>query len=160
MQPTRRTAATLAAAALAVAFAAGAQAISRVEAGVLTCKIGAGSGLIVASSKALDCRFEPASGKAERYLGTINKIGLDIGQTSGGQLVWAVLAPSRELPPGALAGRYAGLGAEASAGVGLGANALLGGFRKSVALQPLSVQSQRGVNLAVGIAGLTLDTAR
>ena len=44
-----------------------------------------------------------------------------------------------------------------SVGVGGGANVLVGGFNKTIALQPLSVQGQTGVNLAVGIAGLSLN---
>ena len=59
-------------------------------------------------------------------------------------------------PAGALAGGYAGVSAEATAGLGIGANALLGGSNKSIALQPLSVQGQEGLNIAVGVAELRL----
>jgi hypothetical protein len=34
---------------------------------------------------------------------------------------------------------------------------LVGGSNRTVTLQPLSVQAQAGVNLAVGVAGLTLN---
>jgi uncharacterized protein DUF992 len=40
--------------------------------------------------------------------------------------------------------------------VGAGANVLLGGFHKSIALQPVSVEGQNGLNVAAGIAELTL----
>ena len=40
--------------------------------------------------------------------------------------------------------------------LGGGAKLLIGGFNKSVALQPLSVQAQTGVNIAYGGAGLRL----
>jgi hypothetical protein len=34
---------------------------------------------------------------------------------------------------------------------------LVGGSRKSVSLQPLSVEGTAGINLALGIAGMTLN---
>ena len=58
--------------------------------------------------------------------------------------------------PGALEGTYAGLSAGVSLGAGIGANALIGGLNRSIALQPLSVETTAGVNLALGIAQLTL----
>jgi hypothetical protein len=48
----------------------------------------------------------------------------------------------------------------ASVGVGLGANALVGGSNNSVALQPLSVQGQVGFNVQAGLEGLELRSAR
>lgn len=143
-----------------VVAATAASAASRVEVGVLSCHIGEGSGLVITSSKALSCTFDAAGGADESYVGTITKLGIDVGTTTGGKLVWAVFAPSRELPPGALAGRYAGIGAEATVGAGIGANALVGGFEKSVALQPVSVQAQQGLNIALGISAMELETAQ
>ena len=66
-----------------------------------------------------------------------------------------VFAPGK-VKKGALAGTYAGGSAEATLGIGLGANVLLGGFKKSIALQPLSLQGQEGLNIAVGISSLKL----
>jgi len=45
-------------------------------------------------------------------------------------------------------------------GYGVGANALVGGSRRSVFLQPLSVQGQKGLNFAAGVAGLVLRADR
>jgi hypothetical protein len=39
---------------------------------------------------------------------------------------------------------------------GVGANVLLGGNSNTIALQPVSVQAQAGLNLAAGVAALTL----
>ena len=104
--------------------------------------------------------FTPAgAGPREVYVGSISKFSLDLGATSGGQMVWAVFAPT-SLPFGALAGDYAGATAEATVGAGLGANALVGGSNRTVALQPLSVQGQTGLNVAAGVAGLSLRSAR
>ena len=131
-------------------------AASGVNVGGLTCKISAGVGLILASKKSIACRFKPTGGGAvEKYSGSITKVGLDIGITAKSFVVWAVFAPGK-LKPGSLAGNYGGGSAEATLGLGLGANVLIGGSKKSVALQPISVQGQAGLNLAVGIAGLRL----
>lgn len=130
-------------------------AASGVKIGVLSCDVSAGVGLIVASSKTVKCTFDGTVGKVDRYKGTIEKLGIDIGFTGKGVMAWAVFAPGK-VGRGALAGRYAGATAEASVAVGLGANVLVGGSNKSIALQPISVQAQTGLNVAAGIAALRL----
>ena len=72
-------------------------------------------------------------------------------------MVWTVLSSTDNPATGALVGRYGGVAANASVGVGVGANALIGGSSNSIVLQPLSVQVQTGVNVAVGVKGLTLS---
>jgi hypothetical protein len=132
----------------------------RVKAGTLTCDISGGMGLIITSHKDVSCMFTPAQpGPREVYVGGINKFGLDLGVTAGGEMVWAVYAPtSRRF--GALAGNYSGASAEATVGAGIGANVLVGGSDRTIALQPLSVQGQAGLNVAAGVAELTLRPAR
>lgn len=71
-------------------------------------------------------------------------------------MVWAVLAPTNGVHHGALAGQYVGGSGSVSVGVGAYANALVGGSHRSVALQPLSVEGQAGVNLALDVAVLAL----
>ena len=63
---------------------------------------------------------------------------------------------SGDVPSGALSGTYAGASAEATVGAGVGANALVGGLESSFTLQPLSVQGQTGLNVAGGLARITL----
>ena len=46
--------------------------------------------------------------------------------------------------------------AGATFGIGLGANVLVGGLDKSVALQPLSVQGNTGLNIAAGVGVISL----
>lgn len=132
-----------------------------VRVGVLECNVGAGAGLIITSNKALTCRYSPARTdiRGEMYAGTIRKYGLDIGATGGGRMVWAVFAPSERIPQGALAGDYVGVSGQATVGVGAGANLLVGGFDNSINLQPLSVEAQTGLNLAVGVSSITLEPA-
>ena len=92
-------------------------------------------------------------------MGHVNRLGLDIGVKAGGVMAWGVFAPTKGYHHGALAGKYVGGSGSASLGVGFGANALIGGSHCSITLQPLSVEGQVGVNLALGVAGLTLSSA-
>ena len=131
-----------------------------VKVGALRCEVAAGLGLIITSSKDMSCVFSSASGEVEYYFGTIRKFGLDIGTTDQGVLAWEVVAPSEGPERGALAGDYVGVGASATIGAGVGANALAGGFERSFTLQPLSVQAQTGLDLSGGVAALTLRPGR
>jgi hypothetical protein len=148
------------AAAVGLGGAGGARAQTYVQTGLLDCSVAPGIGLIVGSTKSLSCRYTLPDGRYEFYRGTINKLGLDIGITGAGRMGWAVLAPTKDLRPGSLAGEYGGVSAQASVGVGVGANALVGGSRRSIALQPLSVQTQTGVNVAAGVTSLSLVAGR
>lgn len=148
------------AAALAIgAFALGAPANaaeSGVKVGVLTCNVDSGWGFVFGSSKDIRCNYKPDAGASAHYTGTINKYGVDIGFTEGGVLVWTVFAPTSDVGPDALEGDYAGASASATVGVGLGANVLVGGLDKSIALQPVSIEGNTGLNIAAGVSGVTL----
>src|SRR4029079_14333355 len=147
------------AAAVALPIPASAQA-NRTKVGTLSCDISGGIGLIITSKKDLTCMFTPSQpGPREVYVGAINRFGLDLGATAGGEMVWAVYAPTTRRF-GALAGNYAGASAEATVGAGLGANVLVGGSDRTIALQPLSVQGQAGLNVSAGVAELILRPAR
>ncbi len=138
---------------LSLATPAGAQ--GGVKVGTLTCGESGSVGLILGSAKGLNCRFSGPNGD-EHYVGTLSKIGVDIGFTAGGRIVWEVLAPTGVLGPGSLAGTYVGATASATIVVGVGANALIGGSGNTVALQPLSIEGNRGLNVAGGIGAITL----
>ncbi len=124
--------------------------------GTLICKGQGTVGLILGSKQRLNCTYKPSKGRTESYVGTITKVGLDVGVTGKSTMVWSVVASTTNLGPRFLAGNYAGASAGASVGVGGAANLLVGGNKNSVTLQPLSVQGQTGVNLAVGVAGFSL----
>jgi len=128
---------------------------ARVEVGILSCAARANTGAILTSSKDLRCRFQRA-GRDEFYRGRIARFGIDLGSTGKTVIAWAVLAPTANPPPRSLTGEYGGIGAEATAGYGVGANALIGGSGRGIILQPLSVQAQTGLNIAVGIQSLVL----
>lgn len=149
----------LAAVAVAMAMPALASEDSpKVEIGELSCLVEGEHSFIVGSSATLGCSFSPVDGGAvENYKGTVRDYGLDIGKTNQATLVWGVLAPSANRKPGLLAGTYAGLTAGASIGAGIKANALVGGFDRSIALNPFSLESQTGTNLTLGVSKMTLE---
>lgn len=133
---------------------------SPVELGLLKCSLAPALGYVIVSSRPVDCTYVNAAGRvAGHYAGSIGRLGVDLGINNGGALVWAVLAPVYNLKPGALEGTYVGASAEATVGVGLGANVLVGGFARSIVLNPVSVQGQTGLNVSAGIAGLQLRPA-
>lgn len=130
-----------------------------VELGVLDCTIEGGSGFLIGSKKDLRCTFNPANDTfaPESYFGAVQKWGIDVGSTNQAVMRWLVLAPSANIyAPGALAGDYVGASAEVTAAIGAGANLLVGGFGNTFTLQPLSVQTQTGLNLAVGVTNFEL----
>jgi hypothetical protein len=133
---------------------AGAQ--GNVQIGTLTCNVSGGWGFVFGSSKAVRCTFARAGGRPEHYAGSINKFGVDIGYTQGGVLVWGVFAPSGGLAPGALSGNYVGATGSATVGVGAGANVLVGGSNRTISLQPVSIEGNTGLNVAAGVASMSL----
>jgi len=138
--------------------AGAANAATRVQVGVLTCTVEPGIGFIIGSSKDMTCKFKRDGHKSETYHGNIKKLGIDIGVTGVTQIAWLVFSASdTKYGKGSLRGTYVGGSAEATFGVGLGGNWLIGGSRKGFALQPWSVQGQVGLNYSVAFSGLTLD---
>lgn len=130
---------------------------AKIRAGTLTCHGGAGIGLVLGSKKTYACTYTSASGRhVDDYSASVTRIGIDIGVTGESVIVWTVLASADALEPRALAGNYAGATADASIGVGGGAKVLVGGSNNAIVLQPLSVQGQTGLNLAVGVAEMSL----
>jgi hypothetical protein len=134
-------------------------AAQRVRAGLLTCDVSGGFGFIIGSSKQVSCVFAPDQpGPQEAYVGSFSRFGLDIGATAAGVMIWAVFTGTT-WGPGFLTGDYVGASAEATVAAGLGANVLVGGSNRTIALQPLSVSGQVGLNLALGIGDLSLRPA-
>ena len=135
---------------------------SGVQFGTLVCKGDGGWGAIITSKKDFNCTFASADGTVRgSYTGVIRKFGLDIGVTGDTTLTWVVIGPAsmvgENYAQGSLAGNYAGVGVEASVGLGVGANALVGGSEEAFTLQPISVQVQTGVSVAAAVQTLTLE---
>jgi Protein of unknown function (DUF992) len=131
----------------------------RVQSGTLECSLSSGIGLVVGSQRNIACNFKPSGGPPEAYVGTMTRVGLDIGFTGGGAIIWGVFS-STNLYSGMLTGTYIGATAEMTIAAGLGANVLVGGSNRAVALQPVSVQGQVGLNIAAGVGQLELHLAR
>jgi hypothetical protein len=143
------------------AVSAPAKAADTVKAGVLSCNVDGGTSFVFGSSKKLHCVFSPSGvRRADRYTGQIDKFGVDIGITGKAVLEWIVFAPTSKVGRGALAGGYGGAAANASVGIGAGANVLFGGSNSTVSLQPVSLQGQTGLNAAATVASLQLRSVR
>jgi len=154
-----RSSTILALVATLAAWTGSAAAQSRIQAGVLECRGLGSTGFIIGSVQEFECVFRSDLGILARYRGMVRKLGVDLGFTEQSFLAWGVFAPVREIGPGDLAGNYGGVSASAAIGIGAGANALVGGSNNSIALQPLSVEGQTGLNLALGIAAFELRYA-
>jgi len=144
-------------AAFAAAFVASATSAmaERAEVGMLECR-GASQQFIVGSVTNMQCLFRPsAGGRPQPYDAQIRRVGLDIGWNQSTVLAWSVFAPNRP-GPGALSGTYVGPSANATLGVGIGANVLWGGSNHTVALQPLSGQGQIGLGIVGGISAMEM----
>src|SRR5215471_19355731 len=126
-----------------------------IQVGVLTCDVASGFGFIVGSSRPVDCTFSSPNGPPQHYVGSINKVGVDIGYLQSGVMVWSVMAPTVDFSPGSLSGYYGGVTASATVGIGAGANVLIGGSNNTIALQPVSIEGTTGLNVAAGVAEMT-----
>lgn len=146
-------------AAVMMALAPAADAASGVRVGTLQCRVQEGWGHIVASDRDMNCSFRPTDGRTQHYTGNLRRYGIDVGYTSDATLIWAVFAPASEVGAGVLEGDYGGASAQVTAGLGLGANALIGGFDRSIVLQPLSVEGNTGLAVAAGVGVITLREA-
>jgi hypothetical protein len=129
---------------------------SRTQVGTLSCSLSSSVDMVVGSRRNVSCTFRGGAGEPdEPYTGTMTRFGLDVGVTTGGVIVWtvfAVTARHRKM----LAGTYTGASAEMSIASGLGANVLVGGSNRTIALQPISVQGQIGLDIAAGVGSLDL----
>jgi Protein of unknown function (DUF992) len=129
----------------------------RFRVGRLVCTSTPRVGLVLGSAQELRCVFFATRPPAQYiYQGRIRRVGIDIGVTSAGSLSWAVFARNSRIGPGTLRGSYVGASGNVALGPGLGANVLIGGSRRTVMLQPLSIERSIGLNLAAGVTNLTL----
>jgi hypothetical protein len=124
--------------------------------GTLTCDVEGGWGYVLGSQKDLNCALKTSNGMVSHYSGDITKLGVDIGYTKAGTLIWAVVAPSKDLKPDALEGSYGGVTAGATAVVGGNLNVLVGGFDKSITLQPISVEGNTGISVTAAVGAMQL----
>ena len=135
---------------------------SGAKVGVLTCSQVKGTkrNLLITSSVQVSCTYEGDDGSSESYQGETGiGLGIDLSWKAEEIVKWVVVAASNDISPNnhALAGKYYGAKAEATAGVGAQANVLVGGGDKSFTLQPLSLGGQTGFGAAGGLGYLYLE---
>lgn len=130
-----------------------------VRAGTLRCDVAGSTAFIFGSTREIACEYVNVTGRRERYTGEISRYGVDLGFTRAAVMLWAVIAPTTDTRPGVLAGTFAGVSGGVTAGVGVGANVLVGGAERSIQLQPLSIEGNTGLNIALGVAEMTLRAA-
>jgi hypothetical protein len=152
----RKLGMTIGAAALSAGLMASPAHAAGVKVGTLTCDVESGWGNVLGSQKDLSCVLKSVNGKQSYYTGDITKLGIDVGYTQGGVMVWTVVAPSKDLREDALEGSYGGLTAGATAVVGGNLNVLVGGFDKSITLQPLSIEGNNGLSLTAAVGAMQL----
>ena len=114
---------------------------------------------VFSKASALEGLFTRTDGLGEHYEGEIKRFGIDVGYTKDAQIVWLVFAPGN-ISSGSLAGSYGGVTVQGTVGVGAGANILVGGSNNQITLQPVSVEGSAGLNVAGGVAEISLKAAR
>jgi hypothetical protein len=146
---------------LSATFSVPAAAQAWTQIGTLSCRVDPNIGFIIVGHQPMQCVYTQAPGALpqvppQSYDGALNTVGLSIGFSAGSVLGWAVFAPTTGVPAGALAGEYVGVSADVGVGLGAGANVLLGGSNRTIALQPLSLQGSAAVNVIAGVSSLKL----
>jgi hypothetical protein len=127
------------------------------QAGMLSCKLNPSIGFIIAGHQSMECRFTQSDPiPPQAYAGALNMVGINIGISAGGVLAWAVFAPTTGVPFGALAGEYIGASGDIGLGLGVGANVLVGGSGRTIALQPVSLEGSVAINVSAGVSALKL----
>ncbi|WFU75536.1 DUF992 domain-containing protein [Bradyrhizobium sp. CB2312] len=127
------------------------------QSSMLRCKLNPSVGFIIFGHQSMECRFSPSlPGPSQIYDGALNTVGIDVGVVGTGGLAWGVLAPTSGIAAGALAGEYVGASGDIALGAGVGANVLVGGSQRSIALQPVSVEGSVALNVTLGLSALQL----
>ena len=134
------------------------------ELGVLKCSVVPGSrvNLLIRSTADVSCTFNN-QGTLERYQGEAGiALGLDLSFKSDERMAFAVISATSNASPGSysLAGKYVGGQAAASLGVGLGAKVLVGVGDQSLSLQPLALETNKGLGASAGVGFLYIEKAR
>lgn len=143
-------------------FAQSAMADSKgLELGILKCTVVPGSrvNLLIRSTADVNCEFNNG-GTIERYKGETGiGLGLDLSFKSDEEMHFSVISANSDVTPGSysLAGKYVGGELNAAAGVGLGAKALVGGSNDNFSLQPLALETSKGLGASGGLSFLYIE---
>jgi hypothetical protein len=130
------------------------------QVGMLACEMAPRTSVTLRSVQSIRCHFVPDGRDAQQaYIGEIETVGPDVGVSTGGVLVWDVLASTRGQPAGGLAGVYVGVNGDISVSGGEGPNVLFGGSARTIVLRPLALEGEIDVALGLGLSSLKLAAA-
>ncbi len=134
------------------------QADAAAEAGMLSCRLEGRTNVFVYSEADYACELESSNPAVASGLcaGKIKTFGVDLTWTADEVLGWAVLIVTNDAAQGQIDGDHVGAGADVAAGLGVGADVLVGGGNNSFALQPFALSGQTGVGLSAGVKELKL----
>ena len=132
-----------------------------VELGVLSCKsvVGSRLNLVIRSTVDVKCEMKYSGGEVERYKGETGiALGLDLSFKDNEEIAFTVISAS-EVKVGSypVTGKYIGAKATVSAGIGLGAAALIGGSNDNFGLNPLALETNQGVGVAADIGFIYIE---
>jgi len=141
-----------------LAIVAPSQALAGDRIGSLQCRLSGSSLSVLVENQTVDCLYEDdREGLAPgHYVGRLTKVGANFSVDGPGELAWGVVAATRDIGPGALAGSYAGPETTVKVGVGGGGALLVGGSNNTISLQPLEVERGKGFGLTAGAESLDL----
>jgi hypothetical protein len=123
------------------------------NAGTLTCTLAPGTEEKFGVERELSCSFQPLVGRKGRFVGVVKRLGAENPDRAKIVLHWSVRAPSTDIALRQLEGRYIGrLGSDSPDE----RPSLIGGKEGKIALQPLTVDPQLGINAAISILELEL----
>ncbi len=128
-----------------------------VAVGSLTCNIQGDSGFVFGTTRHLDCLFARTDGVAETYHGSIKRFGTDDGYTKDSHVLWLVFA-SGAVESGALAGDYGNSASQVEKSNGPDTQVLIDANNKQISLEPVHVKGAAGLNVASGVAEVTLQS--
>jgi hypothetical protein len=124
--------------------------------GSLSCNVEGDNGFIFGTTRHLDCLFARTDGVAETYHGSIKRFGTNDGYTKDPHVVWLVFA-SGPVESGALAGDYGNSASQVEKSSAPDTQVLIGDNNKQISLEPVHVQGASGLNVASGVAEVTLQ---
>lgn len=126
--------------------------------GELRCSVAGGIGFAVVGDRAANCVYYRRDGRVEFYIGSLGRLGLDLGPAQARQVAFIVTVRQPE-PKGALEGTFVGAGFGATLGRGVAADALVGGRDQTVAIVPIANSRPTGLNIEAGVGALNLRYA-
>lgn len=149
-----------------IATSVGATSERTIELGTLECEVlpETRRNYVLRSTAEVNCLFKSSTGAADYYEGETGiRLGIDLSIKEKDKLRFVVVSSHEvgEVPPGfSLKGKYFGPSTAASLTYGVGISALIGGSKGEISLQPIGVETTRGLGISAGLGYLYLEPGR